>query len=98
MGTARAKKCPITMTTWIIKSETDDPDRALANVEDQRSKGYTAWIEDENGTAVDEQSLQVSGPVAIKRTLRERLTGPLVVGASVVAFIAVLYLVGLWVD
>jgi hypothetical protein len=40
------------MTTWIMKSETDDPDRALANVEDQRSKGYTAWIEDEHGKAI----------------------------------------------
>jgi len=47
------------MTTWIIKSETDDSDRALANVEDQRSTRYTAWIEDENGTAVDEQSLKM---------------------------------------
>jgi hypothetical protein len=55
------------MTTWIIKSETDDPDRALASVEDQRAKGYTAWIEDENGTAVDEQSLKMNGRVAIKR-------------------------------
>jgi len=86
------------MTTWIIKSETDDPDRALANVEDQRGKGFTAWIEDENGTAVDEQSLKMNGGVAIKRTFSERLTEPLVVLASVVAGVAVLYLVGLWVE
>jgi hypothetical protein len=86
------------MPTWIIKSETDDPERALANVEDQRSKGYTAWIEDEHGTAVDEQELKTNGRVAIKRTLPERLMGPLVVAASVVAGIVVLYLVGLWAD
>ena len=86
------------MTTWIIKSETDDPDRALANVEDQRSKGYTAWIEDENGTAVDEKTLKTNERVAVKRTIPEWLTGPLVVVASVVAGIVVLYLVGLWVD
>jgi hypothetical protein len=86
------------MTTWIIKSETDDPDRALANVEDQRSKGYTAWIEDENGAAVDEQELKTNGHMATKRTLPQRLTGPLVVVASVVACIFVLYVVGLWVD
>ena len=86
------------MTTWIIKSESDDPDRALANVEDQRGKGFTAWIEDENGAAVDEQSLKMNGAVAIKRTLSERLTGPLVVLASVVAGVVVLYLVGLWVE
>jgi hypothetical protein len=86
------------MTTLIIKSETDDPDRALANVEDQRSKGFTAWIEDENGTAVDEQSLKMNGRVAIKRTVPERLTGPLVIVASVVAGMVVLYLLGLWVE
>jgi hypothetical protein len=86
------------MTTWIIKSETDDPDRALANVEDQRGKGFTAWIEDESGTVVDEQSLKMNGGVAIKRTLSERLTAPLVVLASVVAGVVVLYLVGLWVE
>jgi hypothetical protein len=94
MRTARA----IPMTTWIIKSETDDPDRALANVEDQRSKGSTAWIEDENGTAVDEQALKINGRVAIKRTLAGYLTGLLVVVASVVGGIVVLYLVGLWVE
>ena len=42
------------MTTWIIKSKTNDPERALEIVADQRSKGYTAWIEDEHGKAVDE--------------------------------------------
>jgi hypothetical protein len=86
------------MTTWIIKSATDDPDRALEVVQDQRIKGYTAWIEDEKGAAVDEQSLKMNGRVATKRTLPERLMGPLFVVASVFAGIVVLYLVGLWVD
>ena len=86
------------MTTWIMKSETDDPDRALANVEDQRSKGYTAWIEDEHGNAVDEELLRTNKAVPTKSSIRERLTAPLVIGASVVAGIFVLYLVGLWVD
>jgi hypothetical protein len=81
-----------------MKSETDDPDRALANVEDQRSKGYTAWIEDEHGKAVDEELLRTNKAVPTKPSIRERLTGPLVIGASVVAGIIVLYLVGLWVD
>ena len=71
---------------------------ALEIVADQRTKGYTAWIEDENGAAVDEQSLKMDGRVATERTLSERLMGPLVIGASVVAGIFVLYLVGLWVD
>ena len=46
------------MDTWIIKSQTDDPQRALEIVEDQRSRGYNAWIEDESGKAVDEESLK----------------------------------------
>jgi hypothetical protein len=47
------------MTTWTIKSVTDDPDRALEIVQDQRIKGYTAWIEDENGRDVDEKALKI---------------------------------------
>jgi hypothetical protein len=86
------------MTTWIIKSESDDPDRALANVADQRSKGYTAWIEDENGNAVDEDLLKTNGDVKTERTLSERLTGPLVVMASVFAGLFVVYLIGVLVD
>ncbi len=86
------------MNAWIIKAETDDPERALEIVEDQRNKGYNAWIEDENGAAVDEQSLKMNGRVATKRALPKRLMGPLVVVASVIAGIVVLYLVGLWVD
>ena len=86
------------MTTWIMKSETDDPDRALANVEDQRSKGYTAWIEDEHGKAVDEELLRTNKAVPTKPSVRERFGAPLVIGASVVAGIVVLYLIGLWVD
>ena len=86
------------MTTWIMKSETDDPDRALANVEDQRSKGYTAWIEDEHGKAVDEELLRTNKAVPTEPSIRDRLAGPLVIGASVVAGIVVLYLIGLWVD
>ena len=86
------------MTTWIIKFAADDPDRALANVKDQRSKGYTPWIEDGNGAPVDEQSLKTNGRVKTKRTLPERLTGLLVVMASVFGGLLVVYLIGLWID
>jgi hypothetical protein len=86
------------MSAWIIKTETYDPGRALEIVEDQRNKGYNAWIEDENGMPVDEQSPKMNGRMATKRTLPERFMGPLVVGASVFAGLVVLYLVGLWVD
>ena len=86
------------MTTWIIKSEADDPDRALANVEDQRSKGYTAWIEDEHGKAVDEELLRTNKAVPSKPALRERATGILVFVGAAVAALGTLYLLGLWVD
>jgi hypothetical protein len=42
--------------------------------------------------------LKMNGRVATKRTLLDWLTGPLLVAASVLAGIFVLYLVGLWVD
>ena len=92
--------CPqgAAMPAWIIKSETYDPDVALEIVTDQRNRGYNAWIEDENGAAVDEQLLKMNGRVEAKRTLLERLRGPAVVMASVFAGFFVLYLVGLWVD
>jgi hypothetical protein len=86
------------MPAWIIKTETYDPDRALWIVEDQRSKGFDAWIEDENGTAVDEQSLKKDGRVATKRTLLDRLMGPLFIAAWVVAGFLVVYLIGLLID
>ena len=86
------------MSVWIIKTETNDPDLAREIVQDQQAKGYTAWIEDEHGAAVDEQSLKMNGRLANKRSLLDRLMGPLFVAACVVAGFFVLALVGLWVD
>jgi hypothetical protein len=80
------------MPGWIIKSETDDPDRALEIIEDQRNKGVNAWIEDVNGAAVDEQSLKMNGRVATRHTLLDRLMGPLLIAAWVAG------LIGLWID
>jgi hypothetical protein len=86
------------MATWTIKSQTNDPDLALEIVADQRNKGYNAWIEDENGAAVDEQSLKMNERVATERTVPGWLTGPLFVFASVAAGFVFLYLAGLLVD
>ena len=86
------------MATWIVKSETYDSERALEVVRDQRARGYTAWIEDEHGKAVDEELLRTNKAVPTEPSIRERLAAPLVIGASVVADIFVLYLIGLWVD
>jgi hypothetical protein len=84
------------MTTWTIKSRTDDSDLALDILDGLQYKGYSAWIEDENGNAVDEKSLERTKP--IRCTFRERVMGPVVVVASIIAGIIVLVLVGLWVD
>ena len=86
------------MDTWIIKSQTDDPQRALEIVEDQRSRAYNAWIEDESGKAVDEESLKNENVKPIKPTLREKGMGLLVGLAAAAAALGTLYAVGLWVD
>ena len=86
------------MDTWIIKSQTDDPQRALEIVEDQRSRGYNAWIQDKCGKAVDEESLKNENVKPIKPTLREKGMGLLVGLAAAAAALGTLYAVGLWVD
>jgi hypothetical protein len=86
------------MTTWTIKSVTDDPDRALEIVQDQRIKGYTAWIEDENGRDVDEKALKIGKAELGKPTLYERGKGAAYFVAAAVAAFGTLYLLGLWVD
>lgn len=65
------------MTTWTIKFQTDDLALAHDIFDDLRYKGYSAWIEDESGKAVDEKSLQIKSPAPTDLTLK-RLTGPLV--------------------
>jgi hypothetical protein len=86
------------MATWIIKTEIYDPDRALECVQDQRNKGYTAWIEDEHGKAVDEQSLRMNEAKPTKTTVRDKGIGLLVFLAATAAALGTLYLIGLWVD
>lgn len=86
------------MDTWIIKSQTDDPKRALEIVEDQRNRGYNAWIEDESGKAVDEESLKNENVKPIEPTLGEKGRGLLVGLAAAAAALGTLYAVGLWVD
>jgi hypothetical protein len=57
------------------KSQTDDPKSALTIVADQRNRGYTAWIEDENGKTVDEEALKTDKFIPTKPSLRERVKG-----------------------
>ena len=86
------------MGAWIIKTETYDPDLAVEIVRDQQAKGYTAWIEDEHGKAVDEEALRMHRAEATKPMLTEKWQGLLVGLASAAAAIGILYVVGLWVD
>ena len=58
------------MKAWTIKTQTYDPELAVEIVADERTKGYTAWLEDEEGRTVDEESLITDGGVATKRTRR----------------------------
>jgi hypothetical protein len=60
---------------FTIKSQTDDPKSALAIVADQRNRGYTAWIEAENGKTVDEEALKTDKFIPTKPGLRERAKG-----------------------
>jgi hypothetical protein len=87
----------MTTWTWIVKTETEDSQRALEIVQDQRNRGYTAWIEDENGRGVDEETLKIGKAEPIKPTPYERGIAALVF-VTAVAAIGTLYLIGLWVD
>jgi hypothetical protein len=86
------------MATWIIKSVTDDFDRALEVVGDQRNRGYTAWIEDHNGRAVDEETGKVEKPSSLKSIVEEKWKGALVFLAAALAALVTLYGLGAWVD
>jgi hypothetical protein len=86
------------MMNWTIKTLTDDPDRALEIVEEQRNRGLAAWIEDNRGQGVDEEALKSGKPAQSKPSLYDREMGILVIIAAAVAAIGTLYLVGVWVD
>ena len=86
------------MGTWIIKTQADDPKRALEIVEDQRNRGYNAWIEDESGQAVDQESLKNNNVKQAGPTLFERGKGVLIGLTAAAAALGTLYAVGSWVD
>jgi hypothetical protein len=83
------------MATWIISTQTSDFKRALEMAEDQRKRGYTVWIQDENGGRVDEPSLKHE---QTNRSLREIGVAALVVSGAITVGIGGLYLIGVWVD
>lgn len=86
------------MMNWTVKTLTDNPDRALEIVQEQRTRGFTAWIEDDRGQGVDEEALISGKPARSKPTLHDREVGILVIVAAAVVAIGTLYLLGVWVD
>jgi hypothetical protein len=79
------------MTTWIVKSEIDDLRRGLEMVEQQRSDGYKAWIEDENGRKVDEASLKKNDTTSTKCSAYETVMAVLIWGAAAIIGVGALY-------
>ena len=75
-----------TMTTWTIKTVTDDPQSVQAMVEDQRNRGYEVWIEDEIGRTVDEEPLKKSG-----RSLYQMVMAVIIWGAAIAVTLGALY-------
>jgi hypothetical protein len=86
------------MISWTVKIVTDNRGRALEIVQGQWKMGYTAWIEEENGPAKDEKAVKIGKLEKSKLTPVEMGKDALVVTASAVAAIGVLYLLGVWVD
>jgi len=68
------------MTSWIVKSQIDDPKQALEIAADQRKRGYKVWIEDENGGDVDEETLKPNDVRRTARTPYETAMGILILG------------------
>jgi hypothetical protein len=86
------------MEPWIVKTQVDDVQRALDIVEEQRSRGFNAWIEDDTGKAVDEESLKNESVKPIESSIREKGKGFLVALAAAAAALITLYAAGAWVD
>jgi len=74
------------MTTWTIKTVTDDPQSVQEMVEDQRNRGYEVWIEDESGGRVDEEPFKKSG-----RSLYQIVMGVIIWGTAIAAALGGLY-------
>ena len=74
------------MTIWTIRTETDDFESVREMVEDQRDRGYNAWIEDQSGQRVDKEPLKNSG-----RSLNEKVLGFIIWGTAIAVTLGALY-------
>jgi len=86
------------MTIWIVKSQTDDPNRALEILKDHRERGYKVWIEDKYGGKVDEEALKKNDIEQANSRRYQMLMAFLIWGIAAVVGIGGLYVLGLWVD
>jgi hypothetical protein len=74
------------MTVWTIRTETDDLESVREMVEDQRDRGYNAWIEDESGQRVDEEPFKRRG-----RSLYQKVLGFIIWGIAIAVTLGALY-------
>ena len=72
--------------TWTIRTETDDLESVREMVEDQRNRGYNAWIEDESGRRVGEEPFKKSG-----RSLYQKIIGVVIWGTAIAVTLGGLY-------
>ena len=79
------------MTSWIVKSQIDDPKRALEIAADQRKRGYKVWIEDEEGRDIDEEVLKRNDIHRTTRTRYETVMGILIWGTAAAVAVGGLY-------
>jgi hypothetical protein len=83
------------MATWILKTEIDDPGRAVEMFEDQRRKGYKVWIEDKEGKNVDAEFLQGRDAKQTQRSWYDIAMAALIWGTTAVIAVGVLYALSL---
>jgi len=79
------------MTSWIVKSQIDDPKHALEFAAEQRKQGYKVWIEDENGGDIDEETLKRNDVQGTTRTPYETVMGILIWGTAAAVAVGGLY-------
>src|SRR6516162_11606255 len=79
------------MTSWIVKSQIDEPKHALEIAAEQRKRGYKVWIEDEEGRDIDEETLERNDVQGTVRTRYETLMGILIWGTAAAVAIGGLY-------
>jgi cell division septation protein DedD len=74
------------MAIWTNKTQTDDLESVREMVEDQRDRGYNAWIEGESGQRLGEEPLKKSD-----RSFYQKVLGIVIWGTAIVVALGALY-------